>query len=63
MIHAFFDGENLAEILQDGSARAMISYINQDASQLPASEISQKTGVDTLLFADYESREACQSIR
>ena len=63
MIHTFYDGENLAEVLQEESARAVVSYANQDVEQIPASQISQKTGVDTILLADYESREAYQTIR
>lgn len=63
MIHTFYDGENLAEILREESARAVISYVNYAVEQVPVSEISQKTGVDTLLLADYESREACQSVQ
>ena len=63
MIHTFYDGENLAEVLQEESARAVVSYANQDVEQIPASQISQKTGVDTILLADYESREAYQTVR
>ena len=63
MIHTFYDGENLAEVLQKESARAVVSYANQDVEQIPVSQISQKTGVDTILLADYESREAYQTVR
>ena len=63
MIHTFYDGENLAEVLQKESARAVVSYANQDVEQIPVSQISQKTGVDTILFTDYESREAYQTVR
>ena len=56
-------GENLAEVLQKESARAVVSYANQDVEQIPASQISQKTGVDTILLTDYESREAYQTVR
>ena len=63
MIHTFYDGENLAEVLQEESARAVVSYANQDVEQISASQISQKTGVDTILLADYESREAYQTVR
>lgn len=63
MIHTFYDGENLAEVLQKESARAVVSYANQDVEQIPASQISQKTGVDTILLTDYESREAYQTVR
>lgn len=63
MIHTFYDGENLAEVLQKESARAVVSYINQDVEQIPVSQISQKTGVDTILLTDYESREAYQTVR
>lgn len=45
MIHTFYDGENLAEVLQKESARAVVSYANQDVEQIPVSQISQKTGV------------------
>lgn len=62
MIHTFYDGENLAEVLQKESARAVVSYANQDVEQIPVS-ISQKTGVDTILLTDYESREAYQTVR
>ena len=31
--------------------------------QIPVSEISRATGVDTILFADYESREAYQTVQ
>ena len=60
MIHTFYDGENLAEVLQKESARAVA---NQDVEQIPVSQISQKTGVDTILLTDYESREAYQTVR
>lgn len=63
MIHTFYDGENLAEVLQKESARAVVSYANQDVEQVPVSQISQKTGVDTILLTDYESREAYQTVR
>lgn len=63
MIPTFYDGENLAEVLQKESARAVVSYANQDVEQIPASQISQKTGVDTILLTDYESREAYQTVR
>lgn len=63
MIHTFYDGENLAEVLQKESARAVVSYANQDVEQIPVSQISQKTGVDTILLANYESREAYQTVR
>lgn len=63
MIHTFYDGENLAEVLQKKSARAVVSYANQDVEQIPVSQISQKTGVDTILLTDYESREAYQTVR
>lgn len=63
MVHTFYDGGNLVEILQDESARAVVSSVNQAVDQIPVSEISQKTGVDTILFADYESREAYQSVQ
>ena len=62
MIHTFYDGENLAEVLQKESARAVVSYANQDVEQIPALQISQKTGVDTILLTDYESREAYQTV-
>lgn len=58
MIHTFYDGENLAEILQDESSRAVISYVNHPVDQIPVSEVSWKTGVDTMLLVDYESQEA-----
>ena len=63
MTHTFYDGENLAEVLQKESARAVVSYANQDVEQIPVSQISQKTGVDTILLTDYESREAYQTVR
>lgn len=63
MIHTFYDGKNLAEVLQKESARAVVSYANQDVEQIPVSQISQKTGVDTILLTDYESREAYQTVR
>ena len=63
MIHTFYDGENLAEVLQKESVRAVVSYANQDVEQIPVSQISQKTGVDTILLTDYESREAYQTVR
>ena len=63
MIHTFYEGENLAEVLQKESARAVVSYANQDVEQIPVSQISQKTGVDTILLTDYESREAYQTVR
>ena len=63
MLHTFYDGENLAEVLQKESARAVVSYANQDVEQIPVSQISQKTGVDTILLTDYESREAYQTVR
>lgn len=63
MIYTFYDGENLAEVLQKESARAVVSYANQDVEQIPVSQISQKTGVDTILLTDYESREAYQTVR
>lgn len=63
MIHTFYDGENLAEVLQKESARAVVSYANQDVEQIPVSQISQRTGVDTILLTDYESREAYQTVR
>ena len=63
MIHTFYDGENLAEVLQKESARAVVSYANQDVEQIPVSQISQKTGVDTILLMDYESREAYQTVQ
>ena len=63
MIPTFYDGENLAEVLQKESARAVVSYANQDVEQIPVSQISQKTGVDTILLTDYESREAYQTVR
>lgn len=63
MIHTFYNGENLAEVLQKESARAVVSYANQDVEQIPVSQISQKTGVDTILLTDYESREAYQTVR
>ena len=62
MIHDFYDGGNLAEILQNGSARAVASYIDQPVEQIPVSEVTEKTGVSTILFADYESQEAYQSV-
>lgn len=62
MIHDFYNGGNLAEILQGGSARAVASYINQPVEQIPVSEISRMTGVQTILFADYESQEAYQAV-
>ena len=63
MIHTFYDGENLAEVLQKESARAVVSYANQDVEQIPVSQISQKTGVDTILLTDFECREAFQTVR
>lgn len=63
MIHTFYDGENLAEVLQKESARAVVSYADQDVEQIHVSQISQKTGVDTILLTDYESREAYQTVR
>ncbi len=62
MIHTFYDGGNLAEILQEESTRAVVSYADQDVEQIPVSEVSQKTGVDTMLLTDYESREAYQTV-
>ena len=63
MIPTFYDGENLAEVLQKESARAVVSYADQDVEQIHVSQISQKTGVDTILLTDYESREAYQTVR
>ena len=63
MIHTFYDGENVAEVLQKESARAVVSYADQDVEQIHVSQISQKTGVDTILLTDYESREAYQTVR
>ena len=63
MIRTFYDGGNLSEILQDESARTVVSYVNQAVDQIPVSEISRATGVDTILFADYESREAYQTVQ
>lgn len=63
MIRIFYDGGNLSEILQDESARTVVSYVNQAVDQIPVSEISRATGVDTILFADYESREAYQTVQ
>ena len=63
MIHTFYDGENLVEVLQKESARAVVSYADQDVEQIHVSQISQKTGVDTILLTDYESREAYQTVR
>ena len=63
MIHTFYDGENLAEVLQKESARAVVSYADQEVEQIHVSQISQKTGVDTILLTDYESREAYQTVR
>lgn len=63
MIHTFYDGENLAEILQDESPRTVVSYVNHPVDQIPVSEVSWKTGVNTMLLVDYESQEAYQSIR
>lgn len=62
MIHTFYDGENLAEILQNESSRAVISYVNHPVDQIHVSEVSWKTGVDTMLLVDYESQEAYQSV-
>lgn len=62
MVHDFYNGGNLTEILLGGSARAVASYINQPVEQIPVSEITGKTGVSTILFADYESQEAYQSV-
>ena len=47
MVHDFYNGGNLTEILQGGSARAVASYINQPVEQIPVSEISRMTGVQT----------------
>lgn len=63
MIRTFYDGGNLSEILQDESARTVVSYVNQAVDQIPVSVISRATGVDTILFADYESREAYQTVQ
>ena len=41
MIHTFYDGENLAEVLQKESARAVVSYANQDVEQIPVSQRRQ----------------------
>lgn len=63
MIRTFYDGGNLAEILQEVFAKAVASYVDQAVEQIPASEISRVTGVDTILFADYVSREAYQTVQ
>lgn len=63
MIHTFYDGENLAEILQDESSQMIVSYVDYPVDQIPVSEVSLKTGVDTMLFVDYENQQAYQSVR
>lgn len=63
MIHTFYDGKNLAEILQEESSKMVISYVDYPVGQIPVSEVSQRTGVDTMLFIDYESQEAYRSVR
>lgn len=62
MIHAFYNGENLAEILQEESPKVVVSYVDCPVDQISVSEVSRKTGVDTMLFVDYESQEAYQSV-
>ena len=40
MIHTFYDGENLAEVLQKESARAVVSYANQESVLRPDCRVS-----------------------
>ncbi len=55
MIHTFYDGGKSGRSLAEGICkRAVVSYANQDVEQIPVSQISQKTGVDTILLTDYE---------
>ena len=63
MIHAVYDGENLAEILQDESPKVAVSCVDYPINQISVSEVSRKTGVDTMLLVDYESQKAYQSVR
>lgn len=63
MIHTFYDGKNLTEILQEESPEVVVSYVDYPVNQIPVSEVSRKTSVDTMLFVDYESQEAYQSVR
>ena len=62
MIHAFYDGKNLADILKDESPKIVASYVDDPVDKIPISDVERETGIDTMLFVDYESQEAYHSI-
>lgn len=57
MIHPYFDGENLAEIMKEESAAVVVSYINQDVTGIDMDKVVEQTGIKDYLLVDYASKE------
>lgn len=62
LIPGYFDGQNLAEVLQDQYPTAAVSYINQDVSGIDMAAVEERTGIRSILFVDYDSPEHYRAI-
>ncbi|MBQ9768400.1 MAG: hypothetical protein IJW37_09890 [Lachnospiraceae bacterium] len=64
LVAPYFTGENTNEILTGGYERpeVMVTYINQEIAGIDAEEIKAQTGIEQLLFVDYDSKEHYKAI-
>lgn len=63
MIVAYFDGNNLAEIFADEDAKFVVSYVEQDVSDIDVDTVQSRCGVENGLFVNYDSMKHYKTIR
>ncbi len=64
IIPGYYDGGNLAEVMAEQSAAAVVSTIsqNQKVTEFEQQAVIEQTGIDVFLFADYDSKRHYDTI-
>ncbi len=64
LVAPYFTGENLNEVLTGGYVKpdVTIIYINQEIAGIDVDKIKEQTGINQLLFVDYDSKEHYEDV-
>ena len=64
LVAPYFTGNNLKEVLTGGYVKpdVTITYINQAIAGIDVKKIKEQTGINQLLFVDYDSKEHYEAI-
>ncbi len=57
MIAEYYDGENLTDIFGERYVKATVSIIDQDINNFDPTLIEEKTGIDWIMFVNYDSKK------